>query len=64
MNSRSAARPMLPSSQTATNSCSDVRSMRRAKLRSEEVIRDLASRMEMESRIFLLFLVDSHRDAR
>jgi hypothetical protein len=26
---------MLPSSQTATNNCNDVRSMRRAKLRSE-----------------------------
>src|SRR5688500_6870845 len=39
MNSRSAARPMLPSSQTATNNCSDVRSMRRAKLRSDEDMR-------------------------
>ena len=40
MNSRCAARAMLPSSHTATNSCSEVRSMRRAKLRSLDGMAD------------------------
>jgi hypothetical protein len=50
MNSRSAARPMLPSSHTATNSCSEVRSMRRAKLRSEFHGGCSSSRFEMRYR--------------